>query len=211
MSLKPIPRGLRWVVRRVRVTRYRLMSTLSLRGADVVSPVLAVGAGSIVVDGSRLGYWPSPFLFDGCVHLEARSPESSIEIGPGTTINNGAVIISDGPGIVIGRDCLIGPAVQIYDTDFHALDQSARDAKPRKGAVRIGERAFIGTGVIICKGVSIGDGSVVGAGSVVTSDVPSHSVAVGNPCRVIGRTNEGRGPVAPTGMISPVNAPERTR
>lgn len=211
MSLKPIPRGLRWVVRRVRVTRYRLMSTLSLRGADVVSPVLAVGAGSIVVDGSRLGYWPSPFLFDGCVHLEARSPESSIEIGPGTTINNGAVIISDGPGIVIGRDCLIGPAVQIYDTDFHALDQSARDAKPRKGAVRIGERAFIGTGVIICKGVSIGDGSVVGAGSVVTSDVPPYSVAVGNPCRVIGRTDEGRSPVAPTGTISAVNAPERTR
>lgn len=195
----------------MRVTRYRLMSTLSLRGADVVSPVLAVGAGSIVVDGSRLGYWPSPFLFDGCVHLEARSPESSIEIGPGTTINNGAVIISDGPGIVIGRDCLIGPAVQIYDTDFHALDQSARDAKPRKGAVRIGERAFIGTGVIICKGVSIGDGSVVGAGSVVTSDVPPYSVAVGNPCRVIGRTDEGRSPVAPTGTISAVNAPERTR
>lgn len=152
-----------------------------------------------------------PLPFDGCVHLEARSPESSIEIGPGTTINNGAVIISDGPGIVIGRDCLIGPAVQIYDTDFHALDQSARDAKPRKGEVLIGERAFIGTGVIICKGVSIGDGSVVGAGSVVTSDVPSHSVAVGNPCRVIGRTDEGRSPVAPTGTISAVNAPERTR
>ncbi len=209
--MKPLPRGLRWVVRRVRVTLYRSMSTISLRGAVVVSPVLAVGAGSIVVDGSRLGYWPSPFLFDGCIHLEARDHESSIEIGPGTTINNGAVIISDGPGIVSGRDCLIGPAVQIYDTDFHPLNQSARDAQPRKGAVRIGERVFIGTGVIICKGVTIGDGSVIGAGSVVTSDVPPHSVAVGNPCRVIGRTDESRGPVDPTGTISGVNAPERTR
>lgn len=187
------------------------MSTISLPGAVVVSPVLTVGAGSIVVNGSRLGYWPSPFLFDGCIHLEARDHESSIKIGPGTTINNGAVIISDGPGIQIGRDCLVGPAVQIYDTDFHTLDQSARDAQPRKGAVRIGERAFIGTGVIICKGVNIGEGSVVGAGSVVTSDVPPHSIAAGNPCRVIGRTGEGPGLVDSTGTISAVHPPEQTR
>lgn len=153
-----------------------------------MSPVLSVGLGSIVVQGSRLGFWPSPRLFDGCIHLEARSRSSSIEIGPGTTINNGAVMISDGPGIAIGRDCLVGPSVQIYDTDFHPIDRSTRDGTAQKGAVRIGDQVFIGAGVTICKGVSIGDGSVVGAGSVVTSDIPPNSVAAGNPCRVIGPT-----------------------
>lgn len=59
------------------------------------------------------------------------------------------------------------------------------------------------------RGVNIGDGSVVGAGSVVTSDVPPHSVAAGNPCRVIGRTDGSRVPVDPTRSISPSDSPER--
>lgn len=158
----------------------------------MTSRVLAVGAGSVSVAGIQPGFWPSPFLLDGwrCIHLEARSSESSVEIGPGTTINNGAVIISDGPGIVIGRNCLIGPGVHVFDTDFHALDQSSRDQPPRRGAVDIGDRVFIGAAVVVCKGVTIGDGAVIGAGSVVTADVPPRSVAAGNPCRVICPTGE---------------------
>ena len=34
-------------------------------------------------------------------------------------------------------------------------------------------------------GVTIGEGCVIGAGAVVTKDIPPHSVAVGNPARVI--------------------------
>lgn len=33
--------------------------------------------------------------------------------------------------------------------------------------------------------VTIGDRTVIGAGSVVTHDIPSDSLAAGNPCRVI--------------------------
>ena len=33
-------------------------------------------------------------------------------------------------------------------------------------------------------GVTIGDNVVIGAGSVVNKDIPSNSVAVGNPCKV---------------------------
>ena len=33
--------------------------------------------------------------------------------------------------------------------------------------------------------VTIGDNVVIGAGSVVNKDIPSNSVAVGNPCKVI--------------------------
>lgn len=39
-------------------------------------------------------------------------------------------------------------------------------------------------------GVTIGDNTVIGAGSVVTKVVPSGVVAVGNPCKVIGKVNE---------------------
>jgi maltose O-acetyltransferase len=33
--------------------------------------------------------------------------------------------------------------------------------------------------------VHIGDECIIGAGSVVTKDIPSHSIAVGSPARVI--------------------------
>lgn len=39
--------------------------------------------------------------------------------------------------------------------------------------------------MIVCGGVTIGEGSLIGAGSVVTRDIPPHSLAAGNPCRVI--------------------------
>lgn len=54
------------------------------------------------------------------------------------------------------------------------------------GEVVIGNRVFIGEGSIILPGVSIGDDVVIGAGSVVTKDIPSHSVAKGNPAQVTG-------------------------
>jgi maltose O-acetyltransferase len=40
--------------------------------------------------------------------------------------------------------------------------------------------------------VTIGDRCIIGAGSVVVKDIPSDSIAVGNPCRVIRKTNENR-------------------
>ncbi len=34
-------------------------------------------------------------------------------------------------------------------------------------------------------GVTIGEGAVIGSGAIVTKDVPDHTIAVGNPARVI--------------------------
>ena len=49
----------------------------------------------------------------------------------------------------------------------------------------IGNNVYIGACCIILPGVKIGDNVVIGAGSVVTRNIPSDSVAAGNPCRVI--------------------------
>ena len=56
--------------------------------------------------------------------------------------------------------------------------------------VKIGRCVWLGAGVIILPGVTIGDNSVIGAGSVVTKDIPSDSVAYGNPARVARRIND---------------------
>ncbi|KAJ3362738.1 hypothetical protein GGF32_005541 [Allomyces javanicus] len=51
--------------------------------------------------------------------------------------------------------------------------------------ITIGNDVWIGGGSIVLAGVESGSGSTVGAGSVVTRNVPSMSVAVGNPTRVV--------------------------
>ena len=51
--------------------------------------------------------------------------------------------------------------------------------------VTFGDNVWIGAGVQVMPGVTIGDNVVIGGGSVVVKDIPSNSVAVGNPCHVI--------------------------
>jgi len=60
------------------------------------------------------------------------------------------------------------------------------DAYPRQTrSVRIGRGAWIAPGCIILQGVTIGERAVIGTGSVVTKSIPSESVAVGVPAKVI--------------------------
>ena len=47
-------------------------------------------------------------------------------------------------------------------------------------------RASIGSGAVVLCGLEIGEGAMVGAGAVVTKSVPSHSIVVGSPARVVG-------------------------
>ena len=87
--------------------------------------------------------------------------------------------------VTIGDDCFIGPNVSIY-TACHSTDPVERNSR-REWAlpVTIGHNVWIGGSVTILPGVTIGDNVTIGAGSVVVSDIPSNSVAVGNPCRVV--------------------------
>jgi maltose O-acetyltransferase len=73
--------------------------------------------------------------------------------------------------------------VIILDSDFHDVRDHTRT--PRSRPVIIGDRVWLGNRVTILPGVSIGDDSVIGAGTVVVKSVPSRSVAVGNPARVV--------------------------
>lgn len=58
------------------------------------------------------------------------------------------------------------------------------------GRVMLGNNIYIGANVTVLKGVSIGDNCVIGAGSVVSKSIPSNSVAVGNPCKVVASIDE---------------------
>lgn len=53
--------------------------------------------------------------------------------------------------------------------------------------ITVGENFYANHGLIILDagGVMFGNNVVIGGGSVIVKDIPSDSVAVGNPCRVI--------------------------
>ena len=94
-------------------------------------------------------------------------------------------VVLDEALVTIGDDCFIGPNVSIY-TACHSTNVEERNtrcewAKP----VTIGNNCWIGGSVTILPGVTIGEGCTIGAGSVVVKDIPAHSVAVGNPCKVV--------------------------
>jgi len=176
---------------RLRRWRYRQLSTNqdAFGRAIVIQPTLIVGPGRFELGRVQLGYWPSPGFFGGYIHLEARSPESRVSLADGVVFNNNCVMISDGAGISIGERTLLGPDVQIYDTDFHPIDPELRSQRGGgnggSSSVVIGSNVFIGAGAKVLKGSTIGDGSVVGAGSVVSGSIPSNVVAAGAPCRIV--------------------------
>ena len=90
--------------------------------------------------------------------------------------------------IEIGRNVSITEGVTIltHGYDWSVFKGKYGDVLGSAGHVRIGDNVFIGMNSTILKGMEIGDNVVIGAGSVVTKSIPSDSVAVGDPCRVIG-------------------------
>lgn len=121
------------------------------------------------------------------VIVRTLSKEAIVKIGKNSGLSG--VTICAVTSVSIGKDCLIGANVVIFDTDFHPVEPEGRRLSPIVKAktipVFIGDNVFIGANTIISKGVTIGDNSIVGAGSVVVKDVPPGCIAAGNPAKVI--------------------------
>ena len=92
-------------------------------------------------------------------------------------------------GVTIEDNVFIGHGVMFINDSYPratAADgnlQTEADWKVERTVVKKG--ASIGSGATILSNVSIGENAIVGAGSVVTKDVPSGSIVVGNPAKVL--------------------------
>ena len=107
----------------------------------------------------------------------------NIEVGNNFYMNHNCVIL-DPAKVVFGDNVFVGPNCGFY-TAGHPLDFKIRNegiefAKP----IIVGNNVWFGGNVCVLPGVKIGDNVVIGAGSVVTKDIPSNTVAVGNPCQI---------------------------
>ena len=90
-------------------------------------------------------------------------------------------------GLCIGDHVAIGPFSIIYTHDHEAggKSESSWSGRLMKGAVSIGNGAWVGARVTILAGVTIGEYAVIGAGAVVTRDVPPRCLAAGVPAKVL--------------------------
>ncbi len=84
--------------------------------------------------------------------------------------------------IHIGENCTLAPGIRIL---AHDASTKRHLGYTKIGRVSIADNCFIGSSSIILPGVSIGKNSIIGAGSIVTRDIPSNSVAAGNPIKII--------------------------
>lgn len=179
-------RLIRWY-QRLRIIQFHFLSDSEIvHGNPVVhQPVLFLGRGQIRFTGeSHLGVFLAPYFLNGYIHIEARSPESVVDIGEAVYINNNSSIVSNGAGIYIGNRSMLGTNCEIIDSDFHSTRPDRRlNGNPKTGKVVIGENVMIGSNVKIFKGVRIGDNSVIANGSVVTRSIPANMLAYGNPAR----------------------------
>lgn len=103
---------------------------------------------------------------------------ASTQIGPGLYVGHPyAITIS--PGAVIGSNCNIHKGATI----------GRENRGKRKGYPTIGDEVYIGINSIIVGNIEIGNDVLIAPNSYVNCDVPSHSIVIGNPCRIIPRDN----------------------
>lgn len=88
--------------------------------------------------------------------------------------------------ITIGNNVHITDGVKFITHDggtllFRNVVPDLEITKP----ITIGNNVYFGNNVIVLPGVAIGDNVIIGAGAVVSKSIPSNSVAVGVPAKVI--------------------------
>ena len=91
----------------------------------------------------------------------------------GITVNNKGILGND---VVLFKGCTIG---------------SIRSGKRASSPV-IGDRVVLACNAMVCGGIHIGNDVLIAANSFVDFDVPSNSIVIGNPAKIIHKMNPAR-------------------
>jgi serine acetyltransferase len=104
------------------------------------------------------------------------SRRKMIEIPKRTKIGYG-LLIWHGHGIVINENTILGDNVMLTHNITFAFENGK--------APVIGNGVRFAPGVVVVGGIKIGDHSVVGANTMVNKDIPSRSISMGVPNKIL--------------------------
>lgn len=99
------------------------------------------------------------------VQIDTTRPEL-LEIGDHVFIHRGTIILT-------------------HDWASWCFVEKYNEFIPAHAKVKIGNNVWFGENVTIMPGVEIGDNVIIGLGAIVTKSIPSNSVVVGTPAKVI--------------------------
>ncbi|MEN1784052.1 MAG: acyltransferase [Bacteroidota bacterium] len=140
-------------------------------------------------------------------------PWNGFELGDRSTIEDFSTVNNGVGAVTIGSDCrigmgntIIGPVIlkdrarTAQNVVLSGLNHSYEDVhtsiwkqQVTVAPITVGEDTWIGANCTVVAGVTIGKHCVIAGGSVVTKNIPSYSVAVGNPARIIKQYNPDTG------------------
>lgn len=158
------------------------------RNSVIYKPLVIVNKRNIYL-GNNVSFFCGARI--ECINEWENSPyEGKLIIGDNTSFEQNAHIISAGK-IIIGSNCVFSARVLITNInhDYSKIDCNVLKQDLIVKDVKIGNNCFFGMDSKVFPGVSIGDNVIVGANTIVTQNVPSYSVVVGCPARVIKKYN----------------------
>lgn len=113
------------------------------------------------------------------LRLKRLSERSGIQIPTETKIGKGLLIAHFGtiiinPAVTMGDNINIAPNVVI----------GKANRGDKKGVPTIGNNVWIGTGSVIVGNITIGDDVLIAPNAYVNTDIPAHSIVIGNPASI---------------------------
>lgn len=124
-------------------------------------------------------------IFRNCIMDTGQ--DGRISIGDNSSLHHNTILKAYVSSIEIGKGVMIAANCALYSYNHEMAPDRPMREQPlcSRGGIKIGDEAWIGTGVIILDGANIGAGAVIGAGSVVTGTIPDNAIAIGNPAKVV--------------------------
>lgn len=122
------------------------------------------------------------FLFKTTSFLYKCEISSKAQIGPGLFVGH-PYCITINSAAILGKNCNIHKGVTI----------GQENRGKRKGTPTIGDNVWIGINSTIVGKIKIGDDVLIAPNTYVNTDVPSHSIVLGNPCIIKNRPNATEG------------------
>jgi len=174
----------------LRLSRNLILTKIQFPNARIIRfPIYVKGKNRIIIGK---GFTSGVGLRLDCEQFHPGT-NPKLTIGKNVEVND-YVHIGCVHGVTIEDNVLIASKVFITDHNHGIYSGEGQHSSPLENPksrivtgkpIYIEKNVWLGEMVTVLPGVRIGQGSIIGSNSVVSKDIPSYSIAVGSPAKVV--------------------------